>query len=82
MLKKFFLTTADTNRLPEPEPGHSPSGISRYKRVRVRSTALLESSRKLVRQCLEGDQLRDEPAGLVELYQGQVFGLCSRMLVP
>lgn len=39
---------------------------------------MLESCRKLVRRCLEGDQLAMR--ALVERYQGQVFGLCYRML--
>jgi len=39
---------------------------------------LLDSFRKLVRRCLEGDQLAMR--ALVDRYQGQVFGLCYRML--
>jgi len=54
------------------------SNIFTLRLERVGKVALSCDSRSLIRRCLDGDQ--SAMVDLVRRYQGQVFGLCYRML--
>jgi RNA polymerase sigma-70 factor (ECF subfamily) len=62
------------------KPQWAATGIANRSRVTpdTKDPALADEVRALIQRCLGGDQTA--MLALVELYQGQVFGLCYRML--
>lgn len=58
------------------KPNRSWTGISHW--YHQRELILNDDLRKLVRRCLEGDQVA--MVDLVDRFKGQVYGLCYRML--